>query len=140
MLYLDTSLLVTAFTPEATTPEAQRWLAAQDVDRLLVSDWVLTEFSAALSMKVRTGQLGLNERAAVLVHFRRLVDESLNLVTVGRQHFAQAARLCDQADMGLQAGDALHLAITADLGATLCTRDRRLAEAARQLGIAVLAL
>ena len=35
----------------------------------------------------------------------------------------------------MRAGDALHLAICADHGATLCTLDRRLAEAGPALGV-----
>jgi hypothetical protein len=35
----------------------------------------------------------------------------------------------------LRAGDALHLAICADHGATLCTLDRRLGDAASALGV-----
>jgi predicted nucleic acid-binding protein len=40
-------------------------------------------------------------------------------------------------DLGLRAPDALHLAITRRLDATLVTLDRRLAAAANQLGVAV---
>jgi hypothetical protein len=40
-------------------------------------------------------------------------------------------------DLGLRAPDALHLAIARRLDATLVTLDRRLATAARELGVAV---
>ena len=63
MLYLDTSLLVAVLTHEARTAEMQEWLAAQAVDELIVSDWVVTEFSSALSVKVRTAQLSPAHRA-----------------------------------------------------------------------------
>jgi predicted nucleic acid-binding protein len=33
------------------------------------------------------------------------------------------------------AGDALHVAVSAELGATLCTQDKRLADAAVALGV-----
>ncbi len=42
--------------------------------------------------------------------------------------------------MGLRAGDALHLAICANQGATLCTLDRRLIDAATALGVATMSL
>jgi predicted nucleic acid-binding protein len=38
--------------------------------------------------------------------------------------------------LGLRAGDALHLAVCAEHGATLCTLDQRLAEAAPSVGVA----
>jgi uncharacterized protein len=42
--------------------------------------------------------------------------------------------------LGLRVGDALHLAICADHGATLCTLDRGLGEAGPTLGVATIRL
>jgi hypothetical protein len=57
MLYLDTALLVAASTNEAGTERMQHWLGRQPEDNLAISDCVATEFSAALSIKLRTGQM-----------------------------------------------------------------------------------
>ena len=64
MLYLDTSLLVSALTNEAETERMQGWLGQQQADDLAISDWVQTEFSSALSIKLRAGQIGAAHRAA----------------------------------------------------------------------------
>ena len=137
-LYLDTSVLVCALTNEAETSCIQAWLATQDPAQLIVSDWVVTEFSSALSIKLRTGQIALADRAAALTMFTRLLADSLEVAPIERDQFRAAARFADQHGLGLRAGDALHLAICSDHGATLCTLDRRLAEAGVQLGVATL--
>ena len=135
MLYLDTSLLVAALTNEAETERMQRWLGRQPEDELAISDWVTTEFSSALSIKLRTGQIGAAHRADVLAIFTRLATDSFTVVPVSRLQFRTAARFVEQHALDLRAGDALHLAICADHGAALCTLDQRLSEAGSALGV-----
>ena len=135
MLYLDTSLLIAALTNEAETLQMQRWLVEQDPDELVTSDWVATEFSAALSIKLRTGGIEAHHRAGALTMFTRLCNDNLTVLPVSRLQFQTAARFADQYALGLRAGDALHLAVCAERGATICTLDRRLSEAASALGI-----
>jgi uncharacterized protein len=140
MLYLDTSLLVAALTNEAETERMQRWLGQQQPDDLAISDWVKTEFSSALSIKLRAGHIGVAHRADVLATFTRLTTEGFTVVPVSRLQFRTAARFFEQHMLGLRAGDALHLAISADHGATLCTLDRRLSEAGAALGVKTMLL
>ncbi len=79
----------------------------------------------------------MGHRADALAAFARLCTECVGVVPVSRSQFRTAARYADQYASGLRAGDALHLAICADHGSTLCTLDRRLADAASALGVAV---
>lgn len=135
MPYLDTSLLVGALTRERRTAEIQTWLAHQSPEDLVVSDWVATEFSAALSMKVRMRQLDAATRADVLAVFTKLMRETFTVLPVGRADFRTAARLADAHASGLRAGDALHLGIVANHGERLLSLDRVQVQAAVAAGI-----
>ena len=135
MHYVDTSILVAALLNEVHTDLAQRWLAKQAVGQLLISDWVITEFSAALSVKLRNGQIGPEHRSEALALFTRLADESFLTLPVSRSDFRTAARFADQHQSGVRAGDALHLAVAANQGASLHTLDKRLAQAGQGLGV-----
>jgi hypothetical protein len=135
MLYLDTSLIVAALTHETRTADIQDWLAGQSAQELVISDWVMTEFSSALSIKVRTGQLTPEHRADALAFFRSTAETSLTVVPVNRPDFTTAARFSDRHETGLRAGDALHLAIVANHGFRLVSLDRVLSAAARDLGV-----
>ncbi len=135
MLYLDTSVLVAALTNEPHTSRMQEWLGGQVPDELMVSDWVAAEFSSALAIKLRTSQIGPEDRAHSLAAFSHLCDSSFQILPVERPHFRLAARFADQFALGLRAGDALHLAICSEYAATMCTLDRRLAQGATALGV-----
>ena len=132
-LYLDTSLLVAAMTNEEQTECIQTWLSSLEGQDLLISEWVATEFSSALSIKVRTGQIEAKDRVAALAAYRQIAAYSFTFAPVTGEHFRIAGRFAEHYELGLRAGDALHLAIASEQGLTLCTLDRKLAAAGMAL-------
>lgn len=134
MFYVDTSVLVAALVGESGSDRALEWLNEQPPQNLHTSDWSVTEFSSALSVKMRTGQIGGEQRASALAAFSELLEESFSILTVSKQHFLQAARFSDRHELSVKAGDALHMAVALDARLTLCTLDRRLAQAGPLLG------
>ena len=135
-LYLDTSLLVAAFTLEEGTDKAQQWLAAADPETLHISEWTVAEFSSALSLKLRTEQIDIAQRTRILSAFRARVAGSFTIIDIDARHFRAATGFVERHKLNLRAADALHLAVAADYGLTLCTLDRRLAAAGPILGVA----
>ena len=118
----------------------QRWLGDQDPELLAISDWVTAEFSSVLSIKLRSGQIEMQHRADALAAFIAMSAENFSRLPISGAQFRTAARFADQHALGLRAGDALHLAICAAHGATLCTLDRRLGEAGSALGVKAMQL
>lgn len=135
--YLDASVVVAFLTPEAHSDRVERWFGDNAASDLVVSPWVTTEISSALSIKLRAGAITLDHRAAVLARWQQMLDANVTTVSVTDAHFDAAARFADRHDLGLRAGDALHLAIAAQSGCTLVTLDHAMATAAPALGIPV---
>jgi predicted nucleic acid-binding protein len=136
--YLDTSVVVSALSNEERTVAVQDWLAAQAPGTLQISEWVITEFSSAMALKLRTGQFEPQHRAECLAEFAQLVEESLFVLPVTSNDFRAAARYVDRPESGLRAGDALHLAVCAHRGTRLVTLDKTLATVATNIGVACL--
>jgi uncharacterized protein len=137
VIYCDTSLVVAGLSSEPMTELVQIWLADQEADSLCISPWVVTEFSSAVSLKVRRGDLDPAGKAQMLSSWQQVQQDHLVLVPVPDHAFALAARFCDRDDLGLRAGDALHLAVASLGGHRLATLDKQLAAAALAVGVAV---
>jgi predicted nucleic acid-binding protein len=132
---LDTSVLIAAFTEEADSDRAQAIL--ERVASWRVSDWATAEFSAAIRVKARRGELALGQ----VFEIERILDEMIldaeAEVAVEPDDHIEARRLI--IDNGrLRAPDALHIAVAARIGAELATFDRNLARAAEAAGVPVL--
>ena len=136
MVYVDTSIAIALFVPEARTADVKAWFAA-NADPLVAADWIVTEFASALSIKERWGDVAPAETDAVWRAFTAFCGTGLRLAPVTRAAFAAAADLVRDASSGLRAGDALHLAVAREIGAAaIATADATLAANAEAKGLA----
>jgi hypothetical protein len=135
MIYVDTSVAVALFVPEARTAAIMQWLATTDA-ALVSADWILTELASALSIKERRGDLSAADAEAVWSEFESFCEAGLSLVAPNRKALATAARLARDASSNLRAGDALHLAVALDAGVShIATTDAVLDANARKHGL-----
>lgn len=132
MVYVDTSAIVALLTVEPKTQDVMAWYAGlREVP--YCADWLLTEFSSAISIKLRARQLTETHAKLVRKEFNLLAAGGLRLVPVSRAAFKQAADMVKQHRYGLRAGDSLHLAVALELGAShMATLDGTLAENAER--------
>lgn len=133
--YLDTSVIVATLSKQAATDRAQTWMAAPDQVEPHISNWTASELSSATSIKLLTGQIALEQRAAVLAMFNRLTSETFTVPPISAAHFRTAAKFADQHSLKLRTGDVLHLAAATEHGAVARTFDQRLARPGPILGL-----
>ena len=135
MVYLDTSVAVPLFVTKPSSDQIDRWFSACDVP-VFSSEWIITEFSSALSIKERSGTLAAKDAKAAWRSFETFCQSGLRLMPVSRNAFGAAAAMARVSAHGLRAGDALHLAIALEMGAhAIATLDAVLVGNAKRLKI-----
>ncbi len=135
MIYVDTSVIVPLLTVEPKTQAVTAWFAGLR-DTPTTSDWLLTEFHSALSIKLRTSQINATNAKRARKEFEILADGGLRIVSVSRSAFRHAAKMVQPHKYGLRSGDSLHLAVALELGASqIATLDTTLAANAKRNGI-----
>ena len=135
-VYLDTSVLLPTLIAEPSTEAVYQYLGAIDQE-LLISDFAAAEVASGLSRLVRMTLLTDADVSARLADFDAWRASMSSPVDIQASDARLAYVYVRRFDLGLRAPDALHLAITRRLDLVLVTLDRRLATAARELGIAV---
>jgi predicted nucleic acid-binding protein len=136
MRYVDTSVLVAYYTPEDRSAQATEIVQQ---DGLLLGDVGIAEFYVAIARKARDGLLPQEAAASVKGLFEKhLGDGHFRRVPF---HYGQVVAIRDFAPTTpvlMRTLDALHCAAALEVGAEMATFDKRLAEAARALGIRVI--
>ena len=136
LLYLEASAVVAALGREAATERVQQFLKQQGDDSLAISGWVITEASSALALEFRREEVHCALFAAAHARISSFAA-AVVMPSVTEKDVSQAALFCQRHELGLRAGDALHLAVAAQAGCMLVTLDERMAKVAPELGVSV---
>ena len=135
-IYLDASFLVPMLVDVAASDAVKSYLVASEQE-LLVSEFAAAEVASSISRLVRMGLLTAAEAVARLSDFDGWRASTSTPTDVHPADVRLAYAYVRRFELGLRAPDALHLAIAHRADATLVTLDRRLADAARELGVSV---
>lgn len=139
-LYLDTSFIGGLFIEaDVFAARARAFFAATD-ETLVVSDFAAAEFASVVARVTRMNKIKDIEACTIFNGFdawrARFVDEE----AVVSLDIRAATAIIRSLDLNIHAPDAINLAIARRLGASLVTFDRRMADNAHALGIAVAAI
>lgn len=135
MCYVDTSVIVAMLTHEQKSATCIDWFKNQKQPPQS-SDWLITEFNSAISLKLRTGQLQKVQTAAILRTFETLIHGGIKLLPINREVYSQAGALI-RSHPNLRAGDALHLSVASGAGISeFVTLDNNQAKTAQSMGFA----
>jgi predicted nucleic acid-binding protein len=135
-MYLDTSVAVKLFIPEADSNECELVVAGQG---FFCSELLVGELTAATLAKERGGHIRAGDREQIIQRFEELLaDGTIQLVSLNGIIVRAATEVMLEVhpSVPLRTLDAIHLAtyLSVDAG-PLFTKDRRMLEAARKLNI-----
>jgi predicted nucleic acid-binding protein len=136
-LYLDANIVVPLHVSEPTSELVERWFTGRD-DAILLSDLAVGEFAAAISRLVRMGKATAYDARLTLDDFDAWRSAFAVPVENTVADIRAAAQFVRQPFPRLLMPDAIHLATSQRLGATLVTMDQDLVTIAQARGIPVL--
>jgi len=134
--YLDTSVIVNLLLKEPFSARAEAF-ASRNRDVLVVTDFAAAEVSAVVVRLVRMGETSEDAARVHLADFDDWLARSVLRLEITPADIARADSYMRRLDLSLRTPDAIHIATARRLEARLATFDRRMADAARILGVPV---
>ena len=110
MIYIDTSIFVALCTTEPKSDAVDKWHDSSSA-KMISSTWAFTEFSSALSLKVRSNQITEKQSREAWKKFDTLCQNDIELMPIESKTYYSAGILVIDSKSNLRAGDALHLAV-----------------------------
>ncbi len=133
-VYLDSSVLVAALSPEACTPRALDILALSP--EVVISELTVTETRVSLIRKRKRGAMTAEEVVSALTALSAAIADALLIVEpLPLAAFRAAEGIADRVPCPVRTMDALHVGMASILSAELATFDTDQAVAARAEGI-----
>ena len=133
-VYLDASVVVPFFLPDAFTARALSYLNSA-ADQIVVSDFAAAEFASVAGIRLRNKHLTAAAARTAFSNFDSWLGRYAQPAATTGSDIGVAISFLRRLDLTLRAPDAVNLAIAYRLGAGLATFDSRMADAARKLGI-----
>ena len=134
MLYLDTSVLVAYYCPEALSQQAQ--LLVRETVKPALSYLTEVELFSAVAKKVRSKEIRSTDGNRILAKFSSHLDGDLyRIISVANHHWRLARGWIGLFSTSLRTLDALHLSIASAEELEMVTADRLLYQAAETLGV-----
>jgi len=134
MAYIDTSVLVAYYCPEAISDKVEVLLLS--MERPAVSQLTVIELASAISRKIREGSLAHKSGEAIISLFNTHIAENrFAHYTLQSEHYTTAFKWISRFDTPLRTLDALHLAVAKICKMPIITSDSHLAQSARILGV-----
>lgn len=113
-VYIDTSVLVSAFSNEPQQAIALALLQAPQWEQVCVSDWTVAEFTCALQAKVLRGETPPEVAHTIGQTLKNLIAQgALHRIAVLREDYAAVQRTVPSLNCLVRGADALHLAVAA---------------------------
>jgi uncharacterized protein len=132
--YIDTSVIVPLYVPEALSETIEAYL---NEDRVLaLSGLTELEFYSAISKKIRTSEINNPDAVNILKYFNNHLSENyFKRLSISNEHFQLAKNLIGEFSTSLRTLDAVHLVLSDNHCDLFVTADKVLADAAHHFGI-----
>ena len=118
-IYIDTSVLVAAFSNEPSQATALAVLQSPQWTQMVVSDWTLAEFACAFGAKVLRGETSANHAHTINQTVKRLIEQgAMQLIPVLREDYLAVQKTVPNMRCLVRGADALHLAAASRNGST----------------------
>ena len=113
-VYIDTSVLVSAFSNEPLQAVAMALLQSPHWEQVCVSDWTVAEFTCAIQAKVLRGETSPEVAHTIGQTLKNLMAQgALHRIAVLREDYAAVQRTVPGLNCLVRGADALHLAVAA---------------------------